>query len=60
MWVRGLTESIDASTRVHAGTHCASHSCQPFRSTEAYPEPDFERLSDHCPIVLDLTRADDD
>lgn len=60
VWIRGLAESRDDEERVHAGTHCASRSCQPFRSTDAYPEPDYERLSDHCPIVLDLTRADDD
>jgi endonuclease/exonuclease/phosphatase family metal-dependent hydrolase len=60
MWVRGLDESLDGATRLVVGTHCARRSCQPFRSTDAYPEPDYERLSDHCPVVLDLTRADDD
>ncbi|MFV8752734.1 endonuclease/exonuclease/phosphatase family protein [Nannocystaceae bacterium ST9] len=60
VWARGLEESLDGATRVLAGTHCARHSCQAFRSSDAYPEPDYERLSDHCPVVLDLTRADDD
>jgi endonuclease/exonuclease/phosphatase family metal-dependent hydrolase len=60
MWVRGLNESLDGATRLWTGTHCARRSCQPFRSTDAYPEPDYEGLSDHCPVVLDLTRADDD
>ncbi len=60
MWVRGLDESLDGATRLRAGTHCARRSCQAFRSTDAYPELDYEQLSDHCPLVLDLTRADDD
>ncbi len=60
VWVRGLAESLDADARVRAGTHCGNHRCEPFRSTEAYPEPTFEQISDHCPVVLDLTRADDD
>lgn len=60
MWVRGLEESLDGATRLQTGTHCARQSCQPFRSTDAYPEPDYEGLSDHCPVVLDLTPADDD
>lgn len=60
MWVRGLDESLDGATQLRSATHCAHRSCQPFRSSDAYPELDYERLSDHCPVVLDLTRADDD
>jgi endonuclease/exonuclease/phosphatase family metal-dependent hydrolase len=60
MWVRGLEESLDASAEVHSGTHCAASSCEDFRSTDAYPVRDYESVSDHCPVVLDLHRADDD
>ncbi|KIG18624.1 hypothetical protein DB30_00309 [Enhygromyxa salina] len=60
VWVRGLEESLDANSEVHAGTHCAASRCQDFRSTDAYPVRDYEFVSDHCPVVLDLRRADDD
>ena len=39
------------------GAHCTRHACESFRSTEAYPEPSFERLSDHCPVRTDLPLA---
>jgi endonuclease/exonuclease/phosphatase family metal-dependent hydrolase len=60
VWARGLTESLDADARVYSGTHCAAERCRDFRSTDAYPLRDYEFVSDHCPVVLDLTRADDD
>jgi endonuclease/exonuclease/phosphatase family metal-dependent hydrolase len=60
VWVRDLDESLDANTEVHSGTHCAASRCQDFRSTDAYPVRDYESVSDHCPVVLDLRRADDD
>lgn len=60
VWVRALDESLGVDAQVVSGTHCASERCRDFRSTKAYPVADFESVSDHCPIVLDLVRADDD
>jgi endonuclease/exonuclease/phosphatase family metal-dependent hydrolase len=60
VWVAGLQEGLDAATQVHPLHHCARHHCQSFRSTDAYPEPDFADLSDHCPVVLDLAQGRDD
>jgi len=37
-------------------SHCAAHRCRPFRSTDAYPEHSWARVSDHCPVVVDLPR----
>ncbi|MCA9694938.1 MAG: hypothetical protein KC636_35495, partial [Myxococcales bacterium] len=50
IWHAGFT----GAPRAVALAHCARHRCQPLRSTEAYPEPDFADLSDHCPVVVDL------
>ena len=60
VWVRDLREAVAADAQVHSGTHCAASSCREFRSTDAYPVRDFQRVSDHCPVVLDLARGDDD
>lgn len=60
VWARDLAESIEADTEVRSGTHCAEERCRDFRSTDAYPVRDYEKVSDHCPVVLDLARADDD
>lgn len=60
VWVAGLHEGLDAATQVRSLHHCARHHCQSFRSTAAYPEPDFVDLSDHCPVVLDLVHGRDD
>ncbi len=40
--------------QVAPGTHCRRHQCGPLSSTEAYPDLDYDRVSDHCPLVLDL------
>lgn len=60
MWARDLAESLEPDTEVRSGTHCAEERCRDFRSTDAYPVRDYELVSDHCPVVLDLTPADDD
>lgn len=53
VWVAGLEHAVGP---VHPLHHCARHHCQAFRSTPAYPEPDFADLSDHCPVALDFAR----
>jgi endonuclease/exonuclease/phosphatase family metal-dependent hydrolase len=60
VWVRDLAESLEPGTEVRSGTHCAEERCRDFRSTDAYPVRDYESISDHCPVILDLARADDD
>jgi endonuclease/exonuclease/phosphatase family metal-dependent hydrolase len=60
VWARGLDEALASDANVSSGTHCASERCRDFRSTDAYPQRDYERVSDHCPVVLDLARVDDD
>lgn len=60
VWIAGLREGLDADAQVRPLHHCARHHCQSFRSTSAYPEPDFADLSDHCPVVLDLAQGRDD
>lgn len=55
VWVAGLPD-VTRDDNTHPLLHCARHRCQAFRSTEAYPEPDFADLSDHCPVALDLAR----
>ncbi len=54
IWVRGLKRNLGVGAQVHSGTHCAAHRCENFRSTEAYPVADYESVSDHCPVILDL------
>ncbi len=60
VWARELGESLAADAQVHSGTHCSASACRDFRSTAAYPNRDYESVSDHCPVVVDLARADDD
>ncbi|MFO7564717.1 MAG: endonuclease/exonuclease/phosphatase family protein [Enhygromyxa sp.] len=60
IWVRELRESLGPEASVFSGTHCAASRCRDFRSTVAYPVRDFASVSDHCPVVVDLLRADDD
>lgn len=40
--------------QVAPGSHCERHQCQPFISTIAYPDREYESLSDHCPLFVDL------
>lgn len=71
IWIRDLAEigaersknPVGAASRgptARVGTHCGQHACRAFESTEAYPEPTYETVSDHCPVVLDLPLSDDD
>jgi endonuclease/exonuclease/phosphatase family metal-dependent hydrolase len=39
---------------VAPGNQCARYGCEVLVSTDAYPDLDYERVSDHCPLVLDL------
>ncbi|HFE44515.1 MAG TPA: hypothetical protein ENJ18_03330, partial [Nannocystis exedens] len=54
IWIGDLTEAVSADAQARAFGHCARNRCQAFRSTKAYPELDFETVSDHCPVILDL------
>jgi endonuclease/exonuclease/phosphatase family metal-dependent hydrolase len=54
VWVAGLAPNLGHDPQSRPLHHCARHHCQAFRSTPAYPEPDFADLSDHCPVALDL------
>jgi endonuclease/exonuclease/phosphatase family metal-dependent hydrolase len=45
---------IGALDRPVAHAHCARHACEPFVSTEAHPDRDLLRASDHCPVSFDL------
>ena len=60
VWVADLEEAVDAGAEALALAHCARHHCAAFRSTDAYPDPDFAAISDHCPVVLDLRAGADD
>lgn len=54
VWVAGTDPRLVPADHTQPLHHCARHHCQAFRSTTAYPEPDFADLSDHCPVALDL------
>ncbi len=60
VWVRDLQESFDADVRARPLAHCARHACANFRSTKTYPERDYATVSDHCPVMVDLHRGEDD
>jgi len=60
VWSAGLAEVPPGDRRSWPGTHCARHHCRPFAATEHHPDPDLHGISDHCPVVIDLPRADDD
>jgi endonuclease/exonuclease/phosphatase family metal-dependent hydrolase len=34
--------------------HCARHACEPFVSSDAHPDRDLLRGSDHCPVRFEL------
>jgi endonuclease/exonuclease/phosphatase family metal-dependent hydrolase len=60
VWVGDLAEAMGGDAQAAALGHCARHRCEAFRSTDAYPDLDFETVSDHCPVIVDLAFADDD
>ena len=60
VWLAGLAESVVTGDEAAVGSHCARHACRPLRSTDAYPDLDFATASDHCPLIVDLRRSDDD
>lgn len=60
VWSAGLAEVPPGARRAWPGTHCERHRCQAFAATEHHPDPDLHGISDHCPIVIDLPRTDDD
>jgi endonuclease/exonuclease/phosphatase family metal-dependent hydrolase len=60
VFVADLRETDAAAAMARPLAHCGRHRCRPFRSSDAYPDLDFERTSDHCPLVLDLVPGADD
>lgn len=52
-WISGFAD-YEPSQAV-PGSHCARHRCRPFESSDGFPDPDFETLSDHCPVIFDFT-----
>jgi endonuclease/exonuclease/phosphatase family metal-dependent hydrolase len=60
VWGAGWAEVPLGDRRSWPGTHCARHGCDPFSASEHHPDPDMHHISDHCPIVVDLPRTDDD
>jgi endonuclease/exonuclease/phosphatase family metal-dependent hydrolase len=47
--------TLAPAVQVAPGTLCARHGCGPLTSTPAYPDIDYERVSDHCPLVIDVS-----
>ena len=47
--------SLAPAVQVAPGTLCARHACGPLTSTAAYPDLDYERVSDHCPLIIDVS-----
>ncbi len=56
LWIKGWGTSTPLP-QVDPRTHCRRHGCRAFRSSDAYPDFDLERASDHCPIVANLPPA---
>lgn len=42
------------AVQVAPGLQCARNGCKALTSTPAYPDLDLERVSDHCPLVIDV------
>jgi len=60
VWSAGMDEVPGDARRAWPGTHCALHRCATFSASEDHPEPDYHGISDHCPVVIDLPRHDDE
>lgn len=43
------------AVQVAPGLQCSRSSCKPLTSTPAYPDLDLERVSDHCPLLIDIS-----
>lgn len=48
----GFASGVQVTATV--GGTCSEHSCEPIRSTADYPDPAYESLSDHCPVIFDV------
>ena len=55
VWARGLEGWLAPEAVLFSGTICAAQACADARSTEAYPLRDYALVSDHCPLILDLS-----
>lgn len=42
------------AVQVAPGLQCSRSRCTPVSSTPAYPDLDLERVSDHCPLIIDV------
>ncbi len=42
------------AVHVAPGLQCSRSDCAPITSTSAYPDLDLERVSDHCPLLIDV------
>lgn len=45
------------AVQVAPGLQCSRSECEPITSTPAYPDLDLERVSDHCPLIIDVLGA---
>jgi endonuclease/exonuclease/phosphatase family metal-dependent hydrolase len=57
VFVAGVDRHGARRLRAAAQGMCARHACEAFRSTPAYPEPEFTRMSDHCAVVVDFATS---
>ncbi|TPV95266.1 MAG: hypothetical protein B7733_10960 [Myxococcales bacterium FL481] len=60
VWIRDLAEARPSELSTRAFAHCGRHACEPLRSTRHHPDPDYARVSDHCPVAVDLRWGTDD
>lgn len=54
VFTEGATPTAPA-VHVAPGLQCARGECEPLTSTPAYPDLDLERVSDHCPLLIDIS-----
>jgi hypothetical protein len=47
----------EAATAARVSGYCAVRACSAINGT---PPPAYQRLSDHCPLVIEITNTDAD
>ena len=55
VWSAGFAELAPDRRRAWPSAHCSRHRCDPMHATAHHPDPDLQGISDHCPIVVDLS-----